>query len=169
MDSEMKLQKLSVRARSPRTRTKMGLKNWSVKYRKCVCTPLVLGKVEFPTIWSEFRLKNQLCDGVISCDDGTVFKIHRAILSAVSPYFRVLLYNYISFFRNITQRTNKLFRLCHSSYLSISCKGNGILNSLVGVVHQFHQQKSTRNNGSWTTCTQWYNQQVNRLRLHRML
>ena len=96
MEPEITLQKISVRTKSPRTRAKMGLRNWSVKYRKCVCTPLVLGKVEFPTIWSEFRLKNQLCDGVIYCDDGAVFRIHRAILSAVSPYFRVLLCNYIS-------------------------------------------------------------------------
>lgn len=59
------------------------------KYRKCVCMPQNISPIEFPPVWTEFRLNNQLCDGIVKCEDGKEFKIHRAILSAVSPYFKV--------------------------------------------------------------------------------
>lgn len=36
----------------------------------------------------ELRENNMLCDAVIRLDDGGVFHIHRAILSACSTYFR---------------------------------------------------------------------------------
>lgn len=36
----------------------------------------------------DFRQNNLLCDAVIRLEDGGVFPIHRAILSACSPYFR---------------------------------------------------------------------------------
>uniref|UniRef100_A0A0A9YPI4 Kelch-like protein diablo n=1 Tax=Lygus hesperus TaxID=30085 RepID=A0A0A9YPI4_LYGHE len=39
---------------------------------------------------SELREMNMLCDAVIRLDDGIVFPVHRAILSACSPYFRAL-------------------------------------------------------------------------------
>lgn len=51
---------------------------------------------DFPPIWKELRLKSQLCDGVVKCEDGTEFKIHRCILAAVSPYFRALFTNSIN-------------------------------------------------------------------------
>lgn len=44
---------------------------------------------EVQPIWRELRLKSQLCDGFVRCDDGGVFPVHRAILSVVSPYFKV--------------------------------------------------------------------------------
>lgn len=34
-----------------------------------------------------------MCDGIVRCADDIIFQIHRAILSAVSPYFRVLFIN----------------------------------------------------------------------------
>ncbi|XP_026464876.1 kelch-like protein 10 [Ctenocephalides felis] len=48
---------------------------------------------EFPDVWNELRQNDQLCDGVIRCRDGRIIKIHRAILSAVSPYFRAIFTN----------------------------------------------------------------------------
>lgn len=61
------------------------------KSRKCVCMPQNISPIEFPPVWTEFRVNNQLCDGVVKCEDGKEFKIHRAILSAVSPYFKVII------------------------------------------------------------------------------
>lgn len=40
-----------------------------------------------------FRANQQLCDGVIRCSEDQVFPVHRAILSAVSPYFKALFTN----------------------------------------------------------------------------
>lgn len=40
-----------------------------------------------------FRANQQLCDGAIRCATGHVFPVHRAILSAVSPYFKALFTN----------------------------------------------------------------------------
>ncbi|CAA9994617.1 unnamed protein product, partial [Nesidiocoris tenuis] len=39
---------------------------------------------------SELREMNKLCDAVIRLEDGSEFPVHRAILSACSPYFRAL-------------------------------------------------------------------------------
>lgn len=58
--------------------------------RGCVCIPQMLGPVEFPSVWTEFRDNGQLCDGIVRTEDGVEFMIHRAILSAVSPYFKVI-------------------------------------------------------------------------------
>ncbi|RZC38384.1 kelch-like protein 10 [Asbolus verrucosus] len=63
---------------------------------ECVCMPFQLSSFDFPPIWKELHLKNQLCDGIVHCDDGTEFKIHRAILAAASPYFRALFTNSIN-------------------------------------------------------------------------
>lgn len=40
-----------------------------------------------------FRANQQLCDGAIRCATGHIFPVHRAILSAVSPYFKALFTN----------------------------------------------------------------------------
>lgn len=40
-----------------------------------------------------FRANQQLCDGVIKCSENKIFHVHRAILSAVSPYFKALYTN----------------------------------------------------------------------------
>ena len=40
-----------------------------------------------------FRANQQLCDGTIRCADNKVFPVHRALLSAVSPYFKALFTN----------------------------------------------------------------------------
>uniref|UniRef100_T1IMJ6 Kelch-like protein diablo n=1 Tax=Strigamia maritima TaxID=126957 RepID=T1IMJ6_STRMM len=45
---------------------------------------------EFSEILVELRAKEQLCDGVLRAEDGTRYPVHRAILSAASPYFRAL-------------------------------------------------------------------------------
>ncbi|KAL7302737.1 hypothetical protein TKK_0004786 [Trichogramma kaykai] len=58
--------------------------------KTCVCLPDDYAPKEFPSVWSELRAKEQLCDGVIICADGAYHRIHRAILSAASPYFRAL-------------------------------------------------------------------------------
>lgn len=49
-----------------------------------------------PEVWNELRLNQQLCDGVIHCADGEDFRVHRAILSAVSPFFKALFTNSIN-------------------------------------------------------------------------
>ena len=41
----------------------------------------------------DFRANQQLCDGAIRCATDQVFPVHRAILSAVSPYFKALFTN----------------------------------------------------------------------------
>lgn len=64
--------------------------------KRCNCCPYRNGPVQFPTIWEELRANNQLCDGVVRCEDGIEFNIHRIILSAVSPYFRALFTNSIN-------------------------------------------------------------------------
>ncbi|CAK9802012.1 Kelch-like protein 10 [Anthophora quadrimaculata] len=63
------------------------------KVRKCMCLPSNYALVEFPVVWSELRANQQLCDGAIRCARGNVIPVHRAILSAVSPYFKALFTN----------------------------------------------------------------------------
>lgn len=59
------------------------------KYKKCACGVAQYEFKGFPEIFNELRLKSQLCDGIVRCDDGTEFLVHRVILSVVSPYFKV--------------------------------------------------------------------------------
>lgn len=93
MEFSMKLRKLPSRTRLSRMSascTTVGKKRrQSSKCKRCVCMPHKIGLVEFPVVWTELRKKGQLCDGLIKCPDGAEFKIHRAILSVVSPYFKV--------------------------------------------------------------------------------
>lgn len=55
----------------------------------CSCTSRNTATTEFPPIWSELLKNRQLCDGTVICQDKEEFKVHRAILAAVSPYFKV--------------------------------------------------------------------------------
>lgn len=43
----------------------------------------------------DLRQNNVLCDAVLRLEDGGVFPIHRAILSACSNYFRFVKYMYM--------------------------------------------------------------------------
>ncbi|XP_012259425.2 kelch-like protein 10 isoform X2 [Athalia rosae] len=97
MDNRMKLRKL-IRNRMSRasvsgTKHKQCKKKQAVKARKCMCLPSNYALVEFPIVWSELRANQQLCDGAIRCARDQLFPVHRAILSAVSPYFKVLFTN----------------------------------------------------------------------------
>ncbi|XP_076639357.1 kelch-like protein 10 [Colletes latitarsis] len=58
-----------------------------------MCLPSNYALVEFPVVWAELRANQQLCDGAIRCARDHVFPVHRAILSAVSPYFKALFIN----------------------------------------------------------------------------
>lgn len=58
-----------------------------------MCLPENYSVVEFPAIWNELRQNGQLCDGTIVCRDMKSIHVHRAILSAVSPYFKAIFIN----------------------------------------------------------------------------
>lgn len=47
-------------------------------------------------VLDELRRAGQLCDAVITVDDDAHFTVHRAIMSACSPYFRALFTNEIN-------------------------------------------------------------------------
>jgi kelch-like protein 10 len=49
--------------------------------------------IAFPKAWDEFRLHQQLCDGILHSNDGNIFYIHRIILCAASTYFKALFTN----------------------------------------------------------------------------
>lgn len=68
-------------------------KKRAVKSKKCICILSSVIHADFPNVWSELRQNMQLCDGVVKCEDGKEFKVHRAILSAVSPFFKALFLN----------------------------------------------------------------------------
>lgn len=91
MEFTMKLRKLPSRSRTPPNCAlgKRGKRRSVSKCKKCFCMPHKIGPVEFPPVWMELRKNNQLCDGTVRCQDGKEFRIHRAILSVVSPYFKV--------------------------------------------------------------------------------
>ncbi|PSN56988.1 hypothetical protein C0J52_04246 [Blattella germanica] len=101
MEVAMKLRKISrsKSARSSPSSTKVGKQNkkkpsaLTFKTRKCICTPTDYGLAEFPRVWNELRIHQQLCDGVLHSSDGKTLYVHRAILSAVSPYFKALFTN----------------------------------------------------------------------------
>lgn len=93
---------LATRLRKPTSKRKQSSRNYPVRpfrpKRKCkkTSTNFTIPLVEFPTIWEELRVNNQLCDGSVKCEDGVRFNIHRIILSAISPYFRALFTNSIN-------------------------------------------------------------------------
>ncbi|KAK7863877.1 hypothetical protein R5R35_007211 [Gryllus longicercus] len=94
MDLTMKHRKLT-RNRSPpavptSNKTKHNKKKKALKYRKCVCSPSSHGHVDFPRVWNELRLRQQLCDGIIHSSDGKALHVHRALLSAASSHFKAL-------------------------------------------------------------------------------
>ncbi|XP_015587950.1 kelch-like protein 10 isoform X2 [Cephus cinctus] len=97
MEGRMKLRKLS-RSRMSRapissSKSRQCKKKQNSKSRKCMCLPSNYALVEFPVVWSELRANQQLCDGAIRCSRDEIFPIHRAILSAVSPYFKAIFTN----------------------------------------------------------------------------
>ncbi|XP_012284683.2 kelch-like protein 10 [Orussus abietinus] len=97
MDGRIRLRKLwrsrTSRAAVSAPRNKQGKKRQSNRTRRCMCLPSNYALVEFPVVWSELRANQQLCDGAIRCAQDRVFSVHRAILSAVSPYFKALFTN----------------------------------------------------------------------------
>ncbi|XP_018325895.1 kelch-like protein 10 isoform X2 [Agrilus planipennis] len=102
MEFTMKLRSAPSRTRITHSATniaklsKFAKKRHPSKCRKCVCVPQNIGSIEFPPVWMELRLNSQLCDGIVHCEDGTIFNIHRAILASVSPYFKALFTNSIN-------------------------------------------------------------------------
>lgn len=84
--------KNSVRS-SASTKPRLSKKKTVTRKRKCVCLPENFSIVEFPAIWNELRQNGQLCDGTIVCREMKSIRIHRAILSAVSPYFKAIFIN----------------------------------------------------------------------------
>ncbi|XP_034186020.1 kelch-like protein 10 [Osmia lignaria lignaria] len=81
------------RATVSATKLKQCVRKQPTKVRKCMCLPSNYALVEFPVVWSELRANQQLCDGAVRCARNQVFPVHRAILSAVSPYFKALFTN----------------------------------------------------------------------------
>ncbi|XP_059054079.1 kelch-like protein 10 [Achroia grisella] len=75
------------------TKSRLTKKRIVTRKRKCVCLPENYSVVEFPSIWNELRQNGQLCDGTIVCRDMKSIRVHRAILSAVSPYFKAIFIN----------------------------------------------------------------------------
>ncbi|XP_060518046.1 kelch-like protein 10 [Cylas formicarius] len=73
-----------------------GQKKTKFHRKECNCQHGPNKKLEFPTIWEQLRINQQLCDGTVRCDDGVEFKIHRIILCTVSPYFKALFTNSIN-------------------------------------------------------------------------
>lgn len=97
MELNTKHRKLSKTKSSNRTtsstKPRLSKKKIVTRKRKCVCLPEHYSVVEFPSIWNELRLNGQLCDGTIVCRDMNSIRVHRAILSAVSPYFKAIFVN----------------------------------------------------------------------------
>ncbi|XP_045766554.1 kelch-like protein 10 isoform X2 [Maniola jurtina] len=97
MEFNTKHRKLSKSKNSVRipasTKPRLAKKRIVTRKRKCVCLPENYSVVEFPAIWNELRQKGQLCDGTILCQDNISIQVHRAILSAVSPYFKAIFVN----------------------------------------------------------------------------
>ncbi|KAG6446599.1 hypothetical protein O3G_MSEX004526 [Manduca sexta] len=97
MEFNTKHRKLSKNKNSVRTpssaKPRLSKKKIVTRKRKCVCLPENYSVVEFPAIWNELRQNGQLCDGTIVCRDMKSIRVHRAILSAVSPYFKAIFVN----------------------------------------------------------------------------
>ncbi|XP_004931595.1 kelch-like protein 10 [Bombyx mori] len=97
MEFNTKHKKLTKAKNSVRTpsiaRSRLNKKKIITRQRKCACLPENYSVVEFPAIWNELRQNGQLCDGTIMCRDLKAIGVHRAILSAVSPYFKAIFIN----------------------------------------------------------------------------
>nr|CAD7453492.1 unnamed protein product [Timema tahoe] len=97
MDFTMKLRKLSKsrlnRPSPSSSKAKLNNKKVASKPKRCVCLPKDFAVTEFPRVWNDLRLQQQLCDGFIHTGENKTFCIHRAILSAASSYFKTLFTN----------------------------------------------------------------------------
>nr|CAD7256029.1 unnamed protein product [Timema shepardi] len=93
----MKLRKLSKsrlnRPSPSSSKAKINSQKVASKPKRCVCLPKDFAVTEFPRVWNDLRLHQQLCDGVIHTGENKTFCIHRAILSAASSYFKTLFTN----------------------------------------------------------------------------
>ncbi|XP_063218282.1 kelch-like protein 10 [Bacillus rossius redtenbacheri] len=67
--------------------------------RRCFCRGSGSGDQagvhRFPPAWRELWLSGELADATLASSDGAKFRVHRVILSAVSPYFRLVFTNTI--------------------------------------------------------------------------
>ncbi|KAK7863876.1 hypothetical protein R5R35_007210 [Gryllus longicercus] len=57
------------------------------------CVPSLYGYASYRKVWCHLRKREQLCDGIIRTVDGEVIGVHRALLSAISPYFKAVFTN----------------------------------------------------------------------------
>lgn len=97
MENTMKYRKIS-RTHAPRTlksynKGKQSRRKTTLQKELLYMAVERNSSIEYPKVWSELRANQQLCDGIIYSAEGKAFHVHRAILSASSPYFKAIFTN----------------------------------------------------------------------------